>query len=154
MEQGGLRGRTRSSLPSPPSPALSSFPSLGKNGLLAFYLVSISVKRLLIPYCTLGVPPRWVAPWEAAWGSAASSVPWGTSPTARLPSPHKHPQLSTEWNDISKPAGGRDVYPRETPSALPELGCPSLQCSPVSSTKKRRVEVVRKPRSGRGKPVG
>lgn len=96
-------------LPSPPSPALSSFPSLEKKGLLAFYLVSISVKRFLIPYCALQ-PPRWATLPGGSLGGAASSAPWGTSPTARLPSPHKHPQLSSERNDISKSTGARDVF--------------------------------------------
>lgn len=122
-------------LPSPPSCALFSFPSLEKKGLLAFYLVSISMKRFLIPYCALR-PPRWATLPGGSLGGAASSAPWGTSPTARLPSPHKHPQLSSERNDISKSAGTRDVCPEETPSALPELGCPSPQRSPVSSAKK------------------
>lgn len=98
----------------------------------------------------------WVGypPGRQPGGSPASSVPLGYQPHSKAAFPHKHPQLPMERNDTSKPTGGRDVYPDEPPSALPEPGFPSPQRSPASCTKKRRMGAVRKPCSVRGKPVG
>lgn len=109
---GGLQGSIRSSLPSP-SPALSSFPSLGRKRLLDFYLLSISMKRLLIPYCTLQL--LW---WGSPLGLKPSEMELAVFPG--LPAPQQGcctPQnilnfLWCETTSANLPVGGMFIQIR------------------------------------------
>jgi len=151
---GGSSARQDKKQPAPSSSPCSplSLPLFGEEGVTSFLPCEHKHEKApdspLSSRCTpsVGQPPG------RQPGGAAGSVPWGTSPTASPPP--EHPRLSMERSDISKPTGGRDVYPDETPLALPEPGCHSPQHSCVSSRKKKRVELDRKPCAGRGKPMG